>query len=230
MSFFDVADIFKQQQYLLYGGNVPQNILDLNGNDYEKNRIIELNNSYYEKRQYYRKIIVAVIIAVLIYIVLLLISKYTSFLPSAVTDILFILIFTFTLIYCVRVLIQIYRRHNLHFGLLNQKPPATTNSGSASITIQPGGDLLASSAGNRCVGQNCCTIDSTFWDPGTSRCIPKHNTSSSATKEAYLYTDFVTEFSSSCSNKDLCGYSCVEPGTPCALSKADSINLPPPNL
>lgn len=232
--------------YNLYGNNGSffQNLKDYNynsqtiqgvGKEIDKERINELNENYLEKRYNYKKILIAVLIACLLYFILICISRFTSFLSQTVVDILFIIIFLITTIYCFKILYDIYRRNNIYFGRLNANPPPQTTSANSIAGKQDTNNLLGTSLG-KCVGQDCCISGESYWDPGTMKCIPKKtngiasdNGVNSLGNGKYLYrpSDKLFYSTSQIPTPDVrCGYSIVEPGTPCYLSKEQSDSLP----
>ena len=229
-----------------YNTQVITNV-DNETNGIGSSRINTLNENYLEKRNNYKKILITLLIACFIFFILICISRYTSFLSPTALNVLFIIIFLITTGYCLQILYDIYRRNNIYYERLNLNPPNELLSNSDNSVNKNSNNLLGSNLG-KCVGENCCSSGVSFWDPGTMKCIPKilagtsvagnnaDGTSYAATASStlYLYTSSDVDntkkgFNSSCdSATERCGYSCIKPGTSCALSPAETNGLPAP--
>jgi hypothetical protein len=226
----------------LYGsnGSLFQNLKDYNTSliqgvgtneatdPIQKNRINTLNENYLEKRNNYKKILIAILIACFIYFILICISKWTTYLSPTIVDILFIIIFIITTFYCFKIFYDIYRRNNIYYDRFNLNPPSTLDS--SKNTQQDKSNLLGSNLG-KCIGEDCCIKGVSYWDPGTIKCIPTKTSADTATNSVYLYTPSAKTFVSSCVSGEVrCGYSCVPEGTTCYLSPIETSNLPAPTL
>jgi hypothetical protein len=136
-----------------------------------QNRMADFNNSYTQKYLYQSKIIIAIIIAVLLYLVLLILNRAIS-LPSALINIIFIVIFLVTTIYIITITYEINRRYNMDFNKLKLNPPPIKNTSTIGGNTQS--SSLSFSLGNLgvCIGESCCNDGTGLmsWDSKTNTC------------------------------------------------------------
>jgi hypothetical protein len=139
-----------------------------------QNRMIELNNSYRDKYNYFIKIMIIIIIILIIYIFINLLKKRYEFIPEIVFEISYFLLGVVTIFIIYFAFINIMSRDNMDFNKLNYTPPKMPLTAEELKKAQQNslekGDLLGSIQGVGCVGDKCCS-NGTQWDSGNSVCI-----------------------------------------------------------
>jgi hypothetical protein len=134
-------------------------------------RVIHMNKSYVAKYNYSNRITYAIILATIIILALILIKKYLNIIPEFLETILYIIIISGTLIYCLFVLVDIASRDKMDFNKLNLPAPDTSDSSASNRNKNiEKGDLSALS--NICKGQDCCD-EGSIYDPKMNKCVPQ---------------------------------------------------------
>lgn len=138
-----------------------------------KLRIIDLNNSSRKRQMQYTNIFVIIIIALLLYIALVNIQYFIPIIPDVVITLLSILLFTILIYYIITIIQEINSREPTNYDSLRQSPPVDSNkSAEKQQKAAEEGDLLGSLGSSMCIGETCCS-ENTTWNSGTGRCVIK---------------------------------------------------------
>ena len=146
---------------------------------YNQKRFIQLNESYKKRYWQYVKMVITIVIVILLYLGIILIQKFFPFIPGAVINLLYVLIFSIGIIYIVGIYYDIYRRNKMNFDEINYNPPNTSLGTSA---IDSSGNLNMNIG--LCFDQECCSTG-TVWDDTTYTCVSSNGYSSPSSSLTY---------------------------------------------
>jgi hypothetical protein len=174
-------------------------------------RIIDLNNSSRKRQEQYVNIFVIIVITLLIYIALINIQYYLPIIPDVIITLLSIILFSISALYVITIIQEINRREPTNYDNLKLSPPANANKSQIDReSAAEKGDLLGSLGANLCIGETCCS-DNTTWNSGTAKCIIKCNDSK---KPINLNGKCIAQSACTKGNK-ICGKSCIPEGDKC---------------
>ena len=147
-----------------------------------QNRLITLNENYNKRSMEYLKMIIVVAIS----LASIALAKIFH-LPNIVLMIIYAITISFTLFFCLNVLIRIRSRDNIYYdeivlGNVDQPKSSMTNGPINSST-----SASSSSSFIKCYGSDCCS-SSTAWDASIELCVPKTNTIEKMTTKIDLFT------------------------------------------
>jgi hypothetical protein len=138
-------------------------------------RMVELNDSYRQKYNYYINIMIIFVILLILYICIKMIKDKFPDIPSFVFDILYVLLFIIFLIsmYYTVYLDNIINRDKLNFNELNYVSPnqLLANQQQDRQKMANSRNLLDAINLSGCVGNNCCDPNTSIWDEGNSLCV-----------------------------------------------------------
>ena len=137
-------------------------------------RVVMLNDNYRQKYAQYNNVYVVVVITLVLIIAISMASKYFTFIPSFVFDILIIFIFAAALYICYLIFVDIRSRDKMDFNKLSTGMPKISTPAeieASKALAASNGDLLGSINLNGCMMNSCCS-DGTRWDETAGRCIP----------------------------------------------------------
>jgi len=146
-----------------------------------KERMIQLNTNYIERKAQYQKMLIAVIIGLAVCIAVYIINKFIV-IPDVIFSLILIITIVGIAIYCFSIYIIIVNRDPMDFNKINKPPPATltpieiTKAKEANLAGSSNGsaDLLGILTG-ACSGSECCSKTSK-WDVDTQLCISSTDT------------------------------------------------------
>ena len=131
-------------------------------------RLVDLTTNATLRNKALNRMFVIITIAVLCYLGIRLLINSTI-VPEFVTDIMFIILVTGTIITIVTMYYDYERRNNMDYNIINLGEPAQLTGGAT--TNAASGKNLLESRFNGCVKEACCTEGSTFNDK-YSICVP----------------------------------------------------------
>ena len=131
-------------------------------------RLVDLTTNATLRNQAINKIYVVITIAVLCYLGIRLLVN-SGMVPEKITDILFIILVTGSVILIINMYYDYDRRNNMDYNMIDLGEPKQL-TGSASNTDAAAKNLLESRF-NGCVKEACCTDGSTF-NEKYSICVP----------------------------------------------------------
>ena len=142
-----------------------------------KERMIQLNTNYIERKAQYQKMLIALIIGLAVYILIYLIKQFIP-IPDVVVSLIIIIIFSVIAIYCFNIYLVIINRDPMDFDKINKPPPVTLTASQINQSIASNlagssngnADLLATLNMGTCSGSSCCSIG-TVWDISSQLCI-----------------------------------------------------------
>jgi glucan phosphoethanolaminetransferase (alkaline phosphatase superfamily) len=160
-------------------------------------RIVELNDSYRQKYNFYIKIMILFVILIIIYICINLIKEKFPDIPGFVFDISYVLLFILfiTFMYYTVYLDNIINRDNLNFSELNYISPNQLTASQQNQQQQNANskNLLDSINLMGCVGNNCCDPNTSIWDEGNSLCVGISHFSPYSDYSDKIKSDFACE-------------------------------------
>lgn len=176
-----------------------------------KLRIIDLNNSSRKRQLQYINIFVVIIVTLLIYITLVNIQYFIPIIPSALITLLTVVVFFIAAVYVFNIIQEINRREPTNYDTLKLSPPVDSNkSALKQQTAAEQGDLLGSLGSNICIGETCCS-DNTTWNYGTGKCVIK-----CSDKKAPINFNGKCISESACpKGNKICGNSCIPEASKC---------------
>jgi len=141
-----------------------------------KERMIQLNTNYIERRAQYQKMIIAVIIGLAVCIFIYLINQYIP-IPDVIFSLILIITLVGVAVYCFSIYVIIVNRDPMDFNKINKSPPFTltvdqinkakdTNLAGSS---NGNADLLGNLNMGTCSGSMCCS-GKTTWDTDKQKC------------------------------------------------------------
>jgi hypothetical protein len=135
-------------------------------------RMVQLNDSYREKTNYYIKMMIIAIIFIIAYIFINIIREQFPSIPEFAFDIFYVVLFIMILVsfYYTIYLDNVMNRDNLNFNELNYISPNDIKSQQNNQKLMDSGNLLNSINLYGCIGNNCCDPDTSVWDQGNSVC------------------------------------------------------------
>jgi hypothetical protein len=136
-----------------------------------KERMIQLNTNFIERKQEYQKMMIALIIGLAICIILYTINDAFP-IPSVITSLILIITFAGVFIYCFNVYLIIVNRDNMDFEKVYMKPPIIDSKDLGQSSTVKSGDLLGYLTAGICFGSSCCSAE-TVWDVSSSLCVDK---------------------------------------------------------
>jgi hypothetical protein len=136
-----------------------------------KERMIQLNTNFIERKQEYQKMMIALIIGLAICIILYTINNIVP-IPSVISSLILIITFAGVFIYCFNVYLVILSRDKMDFDKVNLKPPVIDSKDLGQSADIKTDDLLGYLTAGLCFGSSCCS-DTTIWDASMSLCIDK---------------------------------------------------------
>jgi hypothetical protein len=138
-------------------------------------RMIFLNESYRKRQAEYNMLLLYVLLGTFIFLILVAIKRIFPFIPSALMDLLILILFFITLIFVAYKFFDIQRRYKLNFDELNIPSNIALNNDVTSKETQKNiekgklTDLVAAGSSSSCVGASCCGAD-TIFDSATNKC------------------------------------------------------------
>jgi hypothetical protein len=140
----------------------------------EKNRAIELNDSYRQRYEMYIKMVVVVVFGLAILLTFQMIGKYFPMIPSFVISLLIAIDILVVVFMCYFIYLDILRRDPLNFNELNLSGPAVLTPDQIKASTEKAkasGNLLGTVNLGQCIGVSCCSTG-TVWDASNSYCVP----------------------------------------------------------
>lgn len=155
-----------------------QNINDLVNS---KERAIQLNMNYIQRKKEFKKILIGFIIALAIVMVFVVLKIYLP-IPSSVITLVTIVVFSVFGIFSFNTYVKIQNRDEMDFDKVKMKSPNVLSS----VQIQnqlmdnskiskSGTDVLSSNDLGLCSGSACCA-NGTVWDVSGQICVKEHFT------------------------------------------------------
>ena len=138
-------------------------------------RMMLLNDSYRKRYLQYMKIILIIVTILALFGLLQYVSSIFTFIPSALFDILSIIVISFGIIYIYLVYVDIGTHNRINYDELDLVSPnipknigAATSTAKVTPSVNP--DLFnLKNVG--CLNSNCCSYGTT-WNENTSVCVP----------------------------------------------------------
>lgn len=149
--------------------NLRLQLNELQNNNFNKLRLIQINNYYGKKYNAYSSILFNVIIICIIILVLSILKK-KEILPSNIYNLSIILVFVISIIIITSKFYDISLRDNMNFDEYNWRftPPKSTSTTTTTDTTNVWGD----ESSNICIGNDCCRDNEEYWDSTTNKCVP----------------------------------------------------------
>jgi len=130
-------------------------------------RLIQLNESYREKNMKYIDILIVIIISVVIYLALLMTSRYLSFIPAGIINLLTALLFSISFIIICVIIARINARDNMNFQKLLFVPPKIQTG---NVYGNVSGNVSMFGLYPECMGSSCCG-NGTTWNETYGNCV-----------------------------------------------------------
>jgi regulator of extracellular matrix RemA (YlzA/DUF370 family) len=137
-----------------------------------KERAVILNDSYRLRYRQIFKIITVIIVTLILFILLMFASQAFPFIPSAIFELLSIIVVSAGVISIYYLTVNLLKRSKVYFNELNIPPPGANGNSltSGTSSSQDSNNLLSGLNLNMCIGSSCCS-DGTTWDSKESICI-----------------------------------------------------------
>lgn len=137
-----------------------------------KQRAVILNESHRLRYRHIFKIILVIIVTLILFIMITFASKAYPFVPSAVFELLSIIVISIGLFSIYFLVINLLKRSPVYFNELNIPGPGAVGNSLPSGTSknQSLEDLLAQFNFSQCIGSSCCS-DGTYYDSGNAVCV-----------------------------------------------------------
>jgi hypothetical protein len=132
-------------------------------------RLIQLNESYREKNMKYIDILIVIIISIVIYLALLMTSRYLSFIPAGIINLLTALLFSISFIIICVIIARINARDNMNFQKLLFVPPPI-QSGNVYGSVSGNVSMFGANLFDECTGSSCCG-NGTTWNETYGNCV-----------------------------------------------------------
>jgi hypothetical protein len=140
-------------------------------------RTIELNDSYRKRYSAYTNVLVTLVICLAFFTLVIFARRWFPFIPSAVFDVLVIIIVATGIIYIGMALVKINGRERDDYDVLNLPGPAAATAGKQSKD----GKHRNGTNSNNLFGGSCsdgaCCAKGTSWDAKKGQCIVKKDSS-----------------------------------------------------
>jgi ABC-type multidrug transport system fused ATPase/permease subunit len=140
-----------------------------------KKRLIQLNTNFIERKEQYKKMVIAVVIGLAVYLAVYFIGTYVP-LPETLVTFILVVTITVIIIYCLRIFAVMNNRDKMDYEQVSFIPPVTmtpaeisSQLGKNKTAAMTGGNLLSALDLGLCVGSSCCSAD-TVWDAETQKC------------------------------------------------------------
>jgi hypothetical protein len=173
-----------------------------------KERAVILNESHRLRYRHIFKMIFVIIVTLILFIMITFASKAYPFVPSAVFELLSIIVISVGIFSLYFLTISLLKRSPVYFNELNIPGPSASgnalpSSNTKNKNIQ---DLLGGLNLNSCIGSSCCS-EGTTWDAGNVVCLPG-NLLAGSTKAAF------TTITQSYQIGEITGRANVQPSSP----------------
>jgi hypothetical protein len=140
--------------------------------------MIQLNTNFIERKEEYKKMMIAIIIGLAVYFILQFINQFVT-IPDILFSLILIVLLAGVGFYCFFIYVKINNRDRLDFDKVNFPPPATLSPAQIQTQINKNavnsaggeGNLLATMDLGLCVGSACCS-NTTVWDVSGQVCVP----------------------------------------------------------
>lgn len=153
-------------------------------------RAIYLNDNMQKRYAAYLRILVITVITLAIIFVLALVEKFVPAIPSIIFNIIYLVLFTASFIWCMLIFFEIQRHDKLDYDKLYYKSMTATGG-----TDSSGTDVSNNDASGTCMNEECCDPDTQEYDNEISRCRNKAQGFSCMGNEiqsygSYEFTDY----------------------------------------
>jgi hypothetical protein len=165
-----------------------QNINDLVAS---KERAIQLNMNYIQRKEQYRKMMIYLIIGLSVILAVVILKMFLP-IPSAVVTLCVIVVFAVVAIYSFQIYVQINNRDDMDFDKIKMKPPSVLSSTqiqnqlaeNSKISSANGVNILSSMDLGLCIGSACCS-NNTVWDVNGQVCKHKPTSETFVTNDKF---------------------------------------------
>lgn len=152
-----------------------QNINDLVAS---KERAIQLNMNYIQRKEEYRKMMICLIIGLSVILAVVILKMFLP-IPSVVVSLCVIVVFAVVAIYSFQIYVQINNRDDMDFEKIKMNPPSVLSSTqiqhqlveNRKISSANGVNIFSTMDLGLCIGSACCSSD-TVWDVSGQMCKP----------------------------------------------------------
>lgn len=150
-------------------------------------RAIYMNDNLQKRYAAYSRMIYILVITLAIVFVFALIQRFVPFIPSAVFNIIYFVLFAGAFVWCVIIFFDIQNHNPLDYDKLNYKGMTATNDAvdSSNTEIDVSLNLLRT-----CINGDCCDPDTQEYDKTLNRCKNKAQGFSCMNNEIEYYGSY----------------------------------------
>jgi hypothetical protein len=131
-------------------------------------RAVYLNDNLQKRYAAYSKILIISVITLSIVFVLALIQRFVPVIPSIVFNILYLVLFTGSFIWCMLLFFEIQTHDKMDYDKIALKSMTATGG-----TDSSGTDVSNNDVSGNCMNEACCDPDTQIYDPELNKCKNK---------------------------------------------------------